>query len=77
MTPHLDMDLWVTEKEAARLSGMSPNHFKKMLPSLERIGFPKRNTLNKKRLRHSVLLFWGVNGKNAPQQDDRQLEKWG
>jgi len=76
--PYTDPGLWVNEKEAADLSGMSPNKFKAMLPTLERLGFPKRNELNGKRLRHSVLLFWGISGKHVPaEQDDRQLERWG
>ena len=78
MTKPLADDLWCNERQAAELSGMSPNHFRKMLPTLERLGFPKRNELNGKRLKHSVLLFWGVGGKHvALEQDDRQLERWG
>lgn len=69
-------DLWVNEGQAAHLSGMSPNRFKAMLPDLERRGFPRRNALNGKRLKVSILQFWGLTQNRDMQPDDRQLERW-
>jgi hypothetical protein len=72
---------WANEAESAILSGMGPERFRKSLPQLETLGFPKPNTLNGLRSIPAILAFWRMAGPDAATQpiehkDESELESW-
>ena len=50
--------MWANEQEAASLSGYSVEVFRKDLPALEAVGFPKKSKWNDLRFIPSILHFW-------------------
>lgn len=70
--------MWANEKEAAELSGMSPNRFRAVLPALESRGFPQINPINGRRSIPAILAFWKLPANDPAQEadDERHLENW-
>ncbi len=52
--------MWANEQEAAVLSGMSPDRFRKAAPILEASGFPKIEPENGLRFIPGILRFWAA-----------------
>lgn len=65
---------WANEAETAVLSGMSPERFRKSLPRLEALGFPKPNNINGMRPIPAILAFWRLASNDDPQSSISTIE---
>jgi hypothetical protein len=52
--------MWANEQEAAVLSGVGFDSFRRKVGTWERRGFPKANLENGKRSIPAILAFWGL-----------------
>lgn len=78
--------LWANEQEAAALSGVGYDRFRRRIKEWEERGFPKANLENGKRSIPAILAFWavpqnsfdaGATAEAHPQDNDDGEENWG
>jgi hypothetical protein len=77
--------MWANEQEAAILSGVSIDRFRRNVRAWEGCGFPHVNSGNGKRCIPAILAFWGIPQNSfdasaiiaSPKDDEDGKEDWG
>lgn len=74
---------WANEQQAAVLSGVSANAFRKKVKGWEASGFPQKNPENGKRPIRAILAFWRLPANHPtgpamqqPDEDESEKETW-